>query len=78
MADTTKNDPSKLIDLEFVNQLRFCHSIEKHRETEDYEDDLMMKTTQLGKKTQDKLLIFDMDETLVAAKYADEIPTGFE
>ena len=38
----------------------------------------MMKTTQLGKKTQEKLLIFDMDETLVAAKYVDEIPNGFE
>ena len=38
----------------------------------------MMKTVQLGKKTHDKLIIFDMDETLVAAKYVDEIPNGFE
>ena len=38
----------------------------------------MMKSLQLGSKTKDKLLIFDMDETLVAAKFAGNIPAGFE
>jgi len=29
----------------------------------------MMKSIELGKKTSPKLLIFDLDETLVAAKF---------
>ena len=37
-----------------------------------------MKSLQLGSKTKDKLLIFDMDETLIAAKFAGNIPAGFE
>ena len=37
----------------------------------------MMKSLQLGTKTRDKLLIFDMDETLVAAKFGGHVPTGF-
>ena len=38
----------------------------------------MLKSPQLGTKTKDKLLIFDMDETLIAAKFAGAIPDGFE
>lgn len=38
----------------------------------------MLKSIQIGTKTKDKLLIFDMDETLVAAKFEGHIPTGFE
>lgn len=38
----------------------------------------MMKSIQLGTKTKEKLLIFDMDETLIAAKFEGMIPTGFE
>ena len=37
----------------------------------------MLKSLQLGTKTKSKLLIFDMDETLVAAKFAGNIPEGF-
>ena len=37
-----------------------------------------MKSIQLGTKTKDKLLIFDMDETLIAAKFEGYIPAGFE
>lgn len=37
----------------------------------------MLKSIELGKKTKSKLLIFDMDETLVAAKFGDKIPKGF-
>ena len=29
-------DPSKLIDLELVNLLRYCHELAHHKETEDY------------------------------------------
>ena len=38
----------------------------------------MLKSLQLGTKTKDRLLIFDMDETLIAAKFEGHIPTGFE
>lgn len=37
-----------------------------------------MKSIELGKKTSPKLLIFDMDETLVAAKFQGNIPAKFE
>jgi len=36
-----------------------------------------MKAIELGKKTKPKLLIFDMDETLVAAKFAGHVPDKF-
>lgn len=38
----------------------------------------MLKSFQLGKEKKQKLLIFDMDETLVAAKFEGRIPKGFE
>lgn len=38
----------------------------------------MLKSLQLGTKTKDKLLIFDMDETLIAAKFEGHVPNGFE
>ena len=70
-------DPSKLIDLELVNLLRYCQELLQHKESDDYMDEVMLKSLQLGTKTKDKLLIFDMDETLVAAKFAGNIPEGF-
>ena len=70
-------DPSKLIDLELVNLLRYCHQLRENRDTEEYEDEIMLKSLQLGTKTKSKLLIFDMDETLVAAKFKGNIPEGF-
>lgn len=76
--DGSQVDPSKLIDLELVNLLRYCHELEQHKETEDYQDDIMLKSLQLGMKTKDRLLIFDMDETLIAAKFEGYIPNGFE
>jgi phosphoserine phosphatase len=38
----------------------------------------MEKAFELGKKTHDKLLIFDMDETLIAAKFGNRLPEKFE
>ena len=38
----------------------------------------MMKSIQLGTKTKNKTLIFDMDETLVAAKFNGHVPNGFQ
>ena len=71
-------DPSKLIDLELVNLLRYCHELaESKEENEEYQDEVMLKSFQLGAVTKPKLLIFDMDETLVAAKFKGHIPNGF-
>ena len=39
---------------------------------------MLLKSLDLGKKTGKKLLIFDMDETLVAAKFEGGVPKGFE
>jgi len=36
-----------------------------------------MKSTELGKKTKDKTLILDMDETMIAAKFEGKIPKKF-
>ena len=38
----------------------------------------MLKAFTLGKANKPKTLIFDMDETLVAAKFEGRVPTGFE
>jgi len=38
----------------------------------------MLKSFELGKQDRKKLLIFDMDETLVAAKFEGHIPDKFE
>ena len=37
-----------------------------------------MKSIELGRKTAPKLLIFDMDETLVAAKFKGSVPAKFQ
>jgi TFIIF-interacting CTD phosphatase-like protein len=72
-------DPSKLIDLELVNLLKFCKDLQtKHRDSEDYQEDLMMKTLELGKKTKEKTLLLDMDETLIAAKFDGKQPKNFK
>lgn len=78
MGDSSAVDPSKLIDLELVNLLRYCHELSSQKDSEDYQDEIMLKSLQLGMKTKDRLLIFDMDETLIAAKFEGHIPPGFE
>lgn len=77
IANNEITDPSKLIDLELINLLKYCHQLESQRETDDYQEDLMMKSFELGKKTKPKTLIFDMDETLVAAKFEGRVPEKF-
>ena len=71
-------DPSKLIDSELVNLLRYCHELLAHKETEDYQDEMLLKSQSLGTKTKERLIIFDMDETLIAAKFEGHTPAGFE
>jgi len=64
--------------LELVNLLRYCHELIEQKDGEEYMDEVMLKSIQLGTKTKDRLLIFDMDETLVAAKFEGHLPNGFE
>jgi len=40
----TNEDPSKLIDLELVNLLRYCHELRQQKENEEYMDEVMMKS----------------------------------
>lgn len=71
-------DVSKLIDLELIKLLKYCAQLKECCEQESYQDDIMEKAIELGKKTHDKLLIFDMDETLIAAKFEGKVPAKFE
>jgi hypothetical protein len=65
-----EKDPSKLIDLELINLLKFCNDLKnKHKETDEYQEEVMMKSIEFGKKTKEKTLILDMDETMIAAKF---------
>lgn len=74
-----EKDPSKLIDLELVNLLKFCNDLKnKHKETDDYQEEVMMASLELGKKTKTKTLILDMDETLIAAKFEGKLPPKFQ
>lgn len=71
-------DPSKLIDLELVKLLKFCNDLKiKHKNTDDYQDEIMSNSLELGKKTKDKTLVLDMDETLIAAKFDGKQPKNF-
>jgi len=71
------SDPTKLIDFELIKLLQYCDTLKKHRDEEDYQEDMLLKSLDLGKKTAPKLLIFDMDETLIAAKFQGQVPKGF-
>lgn len=37
----------------------------------------MLKSIELGKKNRQKLLILDMDETMISARYRHKMPVGF-
>ena len=63
--------PSKLIDLELLNLLKFCGDLfttYKHN-NEDYQEEIMLKSIELGKKQKQKVLVLDMDETMVSARF---------
>lgn len=74
-----EKDPNKLIDLELVNLLKFCNDLKlKYKDTDDYQEEIMMKSLELGKKTKEKTLILDMDETLIAAKFDGKEQKNFK
>ena len=75
---TASHDPSKLIDLELIKLLKFCEELRvKHKDSDEYQDEIMMKSLTIGKKTKDKTLILDMDETLIASKFGGKEPKNF-
>ena len=72
-------DPSKLIDLELVNLIKFCNDLKlKYKDTDEHEDEIMSKGLEIGKKKKEKTLILDMDETLIAAKFEGKEPKNFQ
>ena len=74
-----EEDPSKLIDLELINLLKFCDELKKkHANTDEYQEEIMMKSVELGKKEKEKTLILDMDETMIAAKFEGNKPANFK
>jgi len=38
----------------------------------------MLKSIEMGKKTKQKLLILDMDETMVSARFKQKMPDKFQ
>lgn len=76
---TGQSDPSKLIDLELVNLLKFCNELNKsHKDTDEHQEALLAQSLELGKKTKEKTLILDMDETMIAAKFDGQEPKNFK
>jgi len=69
----------QLIDLELVNLLKYCKELhDKHKkDNENYQEEIMLKSIELGKKVKDKLLILDMDETMVSARFKSKLPDKF-
>lgn len=75
---TAEKDPAKLIDLELVNLLKFCNDLKnKHKESDDHQEAVMMNSIELGKKTKEKTLILDMDECMIAAKFEGKQQKNF-
>ncbi len=38
----------------------------------------MLKSIEMGKKTKQKLLILDMDETMISARFKSKLPEKFQ
>ena len=73
-----EDDPSKLLDLELINLLKFCNDLKlKYKDTDEHQEEVMMKSLELGKRTKEKTLLLDMDETLIAAKFEGKQPKNF-
>jgi len=61
--------PQSLIDMKLIETLRFCHMLYQANKVsnDDYASIVLMKSVELGKRRKQKVLVFDMDETLVSA-----------
>lgn len=67
MNDTGNQDPTELVDENMRRLLQACMKL--HRPTE---EELAGKYIKLGEKNSQKLLILDMDETLIHAQFHNE------
>lgn len=74
------NHPAKLIDVELLNVLKFCGDLFNAYKlnNEDYSEEIMLKSIELGKKTKQKVLVLDMDETMVSARFKSKLPEDFQ
>lgn len=75
-----ENHPAKLIDVELLNVLKFCGDLYNAYKlnNEDYSEEIMLKSIELGKKTKQKVLVLDMDETMVSARFKSKLPDDFQ
>lgn len=66
--------------MELLNLLNFCTELFKtyKLESESYQEEIMLKSIELGKKTKQKVLILDMDETMISARFRNRLPPGFQ
>jgi hypothetical protein len=73
------NHPAKLIDAELLNVLKFCGDLFNAYKlnNEDYSEEIMLKSLELGKKVKQKVLVLDMDETMVSARFKSKLPADF-
>ena len=60
--------------------MKFCNELKKNHKEQDeqYMEDIMMKSLELGKKEKDKAVLLDMDETMIAAKFEGKLPAKFQ
>jgi hypothetical protein len=68
-----------LIDIDLINLLKLCGILlTKYKDqNEEYQDELMMKSFSLGLRSKQKVLVFDMDETLISAKFKNKVTENF-
>ncbi len=75
-----ENNPQKLIDYDLLNLLKYCGELYDayKNSNEDYQEQIMLKSIELGKNTKQKVLVLDMDETMVSARFKSRLPAGFQ
>ena len=80
LQQQSDTNPGNLIDRDLVDLLKFCYKLyQQNKEgNDDYATNLYMKSFELGKKVKNKVLVFDMDETLIAARFEQCLPEGFK
>ena len=73
-----KNNQSKLIDMQLVKLIKFCNDIfVKHHDSDEYQEELMMRALEIGKKEKEKTLILDMDETMIGTQFEGKMTENF-
>ena len=65
--------------MELLNLIKYCGELHTAYKTnnDDYDEEIMLKSIELGKKSKQKVLVLDMDETMVSARFKSKLPEGF-